>query len=37
MPKKCKHCGRPVGVTIGNLGYCKKCLEEAKKLQKEKK
>ena len=30
-PKFCKHCGRPVRETVGNTGYCKKCIEEARK------
>lgn len=29
-PKKCKGCGRPVGVTVGNSGYCKKCIKKAR-------
>lgn len=32
-PKKCKHCKCPVGKTIGNLGYCKKCIELARQAQ----
>ncbi len=33
-PKFCKHCKKPVRETIGNLGYCKDCLELAKREQK---
>lgn len=32
-PKKCKHCGRLVSIAVYNLGYCKKCIAEAKKEQ----
>ena len=32
-PKKrkvCKNCGRPVRDTVGDSGYCRKCIKEAK-------
>jgi len=33
-PKNCKHCGRPVSITVYNLGYCRKCIAKAKEEQK---
>ena len=33
--KVCKHCGRPVYITVYNLGYCKKCIALAKKQEQE--
>jgi len=32
-PKFCKNCGRPVHETVGNLGYCKKCIGEERERQ----
>ena len=29
-PKFCRHCGIPVRETVGNSGYCKKCIALAK-------
>jgi len=31
--KVCRHCGRPVRETVGNAGYCKKCIELAKEVR----
>lgn len=31
-PKRCKGCGRPVSQTVGNCGYCKKCIAKAREL-----
>lgn len=28
--KRCKHCGKPVSITVANLGYCKKCIKLAR-------
>lgn len=28
--KRCKNCGKPVRETVGNSGYCKKCIALAK-------
>ena len=35
-PNPCKHCKRPVRVTQGNLGYCKKCIRLALQEQRRK-
>ena len=29
-PKQCENCGKPVRDTVGNSGYCKKCIAEAR-------
>ncbi len=31
VPKRCKHCKKPVGKTVQDLGYCKKCIQKAAK------
>lgn len=31
LPQKCKGCGKPVSKTIQDLGYCKACIEQARK------
>ena len=33
-PKVCKGCGKPVSETVGDCGYCKKCIEKAREEQK---
>ena len=34
-PRSCKHCKKPVRVTIGGLGYCKTCLNKARERNQE--
>ena len=36
MMKLCKNCFRSVNKTVGNCGYCKRCIELAQKERKEK-
>ena len=35
LPKQCGHCGKPVRETVGDSGYCKKCITLAKEDQNE--
>ncbi len=33
--KKCRNCGSPVRTTLGNAGYCKRCVSKALEEQRE--